>query len=43
MRLFVMRLMHDDRGYYQEWMVPGACRRFEVRHFDCVCLEAGGK
>jgi len=40
MRMFVMRLMHDDRGYFQEWMVSNECRRFEAKHFDCVCVAS---
>ena len=37
MRLFVVRYTPHAGGYVEQWMVPGSCKKFHVRGFDCVC------
>jgi hypothetical protein len=40
MRHFVTRLTPVGASYRQEWLVPADCAKFELRGFDCVCLNA---
>jgi hypothetical protein len=37
MRMFVLKLRPTTGGYSQEWLLPTACRQFELKEIDCVC------
>ena len=39
MRHFVTRLTPRSLGYHEEWFVPNTCKRFELKEYDCVCLQ----
>lgn len=37
MRLFIVRLVPQENGYKEEWLVPQNCQKFIENDFDCVC------
>jgi hypothetical protein len=39
MRHFITRLTPAGDSYQEEWFVPVGCSRFQLRHYECVCVS----